>query len=129
MKRILSLLSVVFLGLTGSSNSKQDFNYSYTIVVASNSTSDLLYMYNIKEKTIDNYEGLIFNVNENYHKDTIIDNLDYFSGEDYKAEYKNGNLYITIKDGKGKSISGDLRKNSCDSKPVRVQLFFSKFFS
>ena len=129
MKRIISMLSVVFLGLTGTVKESEKFNYSYTVISSSNDMSDLLYMYNVKEKTINNYESLIFNVNENFHKETIIDNLEYFSGEDYFAEYKNGDLVITIGNGKGKSISGDLRKNSCDSKPVRVQFFFSKFFS
>lgn len=129
MKRFLSLISVVFLSSTGNVSNKNEFTYSYTIVADSNSASDLMYMYKVKEKTIDNYESVAFNVNENYHKQSIIDNLEYFSGEDYVAYYKNDSIYVVIGDGKGKSISGDLRKNSCDSKPVRVQLFFSKFFS
>ena len=129
MKKFLSLISVVFLSSTGNVSSKNEFTYSYTIVADSNSASDLMYMYKVKEKTIDNYESIAFNVNENYHKQSVLDNLEYFSGEDYVAYYKNDSIYVVIGDGKGKSISGDLRKNSCDSKPVRVQLFFSKFFS
>jgi len=129
MKRVLSLVSIVFLSSMGSVSTKNDFDYSYTVVADSNSASDLLYMYNVKEKIIDNYESLIFNVNENYHKQTILDNLNYFSGSDYTAHYKEESLYIVIGEGKGKSIRGSLRKNSCDSKPVRVQLFFSKFFN
>ena len=78
---------------------------------------------------IDNYEGLVFNVNENYHKQIIMDNLELFSGSNYKAYYKNDELYVVVGDGNGKSISGDLRRNYCDSKPVRVQFFFSKFFN
>lgn len=129
MKKFLSLISIVFLSSTGNISNKTTFSYSYTIVSSSNSSSDLMYMYNVKEKTIDNYESLAFNVNESYHKQTILDNIEYFSGDDYVAYYKNDSLYIVIGEGKGKSISGDLRKNSCDTKPVRVQLFFSKFFS
>ena len=128
MKKVLSLLSVVFLSSTGSSR-EEKFDYKYTIVADSNDVSDLMYMYNVKEKTIDKYEGLIFNINESHHKETIIDNLDNFSGNDYKAYYKNDSIYIVIGDGKGKSISGDLRKNVCDNKPIRVQFFFSEFFS
>ena len=130
MKKILSLLSLVFLSSTTSVNSTENnFDYSYTVVASSNSASDLLKLYNVKEKLIDNYEALVFNINENYHEQTIKDNLDYFSGEDYVAYYRNNELYIVIGDGNGKSISGDLRRNSCDSKPVRVQFFFSKFFN
>jgi len=130
MKKILSLLSLVFLSSTTSVNSAENnFNYSYTVVASSNSASDLLKLYNVKEKLIDNYEALVFNINENYHEQTIKDNLDYFSGEDYVAYYRNNELYIVIGDGNGKSIAGDLRRNSCDSKPVRVQFFFSKFFN
>ncbi len=128
MKKVLSLLSVVFLSSVGSSRDS-DFEYKYIIVADSNDVSDLMYMYNIKEKTIDMFEGLIFNVNESYHKETIIDNLDNFSGKDYEAYYKNDSIYIVIGDGNGKSISGDLRKNVCDSKPIRVQFFFSEFFN
>jgi hypothetical protein len=72
---------------------------------------------------------LVFNINENYHKQTILDNLDYFDGKDYETYYRNNSIYIIIGDGKGKSIEGDLRKNSCDTKPVRVQFFFSEFFN
>lgn len=128
MKKFLSLLSVVLLGSSGGVK-ENEFEYSYTIVSSSNSVSDLMEMYKIKEKMIDNYEGLVFNINENYHKQTIIDNLELFSGSNYRAYYKNDELYIVIGDGNGKAISGDLRRNSCDSKPVRVQFFFSEFFS
>jgi hypothetical protein len=128
MKKFLSLLSVVLLGSSGSVEEK-DFEYKYTVVADSNDVDDLMYMYRVKEKLIDKYEGLIFNVNEKYHKQTIIDNLEYFDGEDYETYYKDESIYIVIGDGKGKSISGDLRRNSCDSKPVRVQFFFSKFFN
>ena len=128
MKKFLSLLSVVLLGSSGSVE-ENDFEYKYTVVADSNDINDLMYMYKVKEKTIDKYEGLVFNINENYHKQTIIDNLVYFDGEDYKTYYKDDSIYIVIGDGKGKSISGDLRRNSCDSKPVRVQFFFSEFFS
>ena len=128
MKKFLSMLSVVLLGSSGSVEEK-DFEYKYTVVADSNDVDDLMYMYRVKEKLIDKYEGLIFNVNENYHKQTIIDNLEYFDGEDYETYYKDESIYIVIGDGKGKSISGDLRRNSCDSKPVRVQFFFSKFFN
>lgn len=128
MKKVLSLLSVVFLSSAGSSK-ESSFEYKYTVVAASNDASDLMYMYRVKENLIDKYESLVFNVNENYHKQTIIDNLDYFDGTDYQAYYKNDEIFIIIGDGKGKTISGDLRRSSCDSKPVRVQFFFSEFFN
>ena len=73
MKKFLSLLSVVLLGSSGSVE-ENDFEYKYTVVADSNDVDDLMYMYRVKEKLIDKYEGLIFNVNENYHKQTIIDN-------------------------------------------------------
>lgn len=128
MKKVLSLLSVVFLSSTGSSKDT-DFEYKYTVVADSNDVNDLMYMYRVKENLIDKYESLVFNINEKYHKGTIIDNLDYFDGKDYEAYYKNDSIYIVIGEGKGKSISGDLRRNSCDTKPVRVQFFFSEFFN
>jgi hypothetical protein len=128
VKKFLSLLSVVLLGSSGSVKDN-DFEYKYTVVANSNKVDDLMYMYRVKEKLIDKYEGLVFNINEKYHKQTIMDNLDYFDGKDYDVLYKNDAIYIVIGDGNGKSISGDLRRNSCDSKPVRVQFFFSKFFN
>ena len=128
MKKFLSLLSVVLLG-SSDSVKDSDFEYKYTVVANSNNVDDLMYMYRVKEKLIDKYEGLVFNINEKYHKQTIMDNLDYFDGKDYDVLYKNDAIYIVIGEGNGKSISGDLRRNSCDSKPVRVQFFFSKFFN
>ena len=129
MKKFLSLASIVFLSSSNMTVEENSFSYSYTVVADSNDASDLLELYNVKEKMIDNYETLVFNINETYHAQTIKDNLEYFSGENYKAYYKNNELYIVVGDGNGKSISGDLRRNSCDSKPVRVQFYFSKFFN
>ena len=129
MKKFLSLVSIVFLSSTSSNVKVEEFNYSYTIVASSNDMSDLMELYNVKEKTIDNYETLVFNINENYHTQTIVDNLEYFSSDNYTAYYKNNELYIVIGEGKGKQVSGDLRRNGCDVKPIRVQFYFSKFFS
>lgn len=130
MKKLLSLLTVTFLGVSGVKKEvSNEFSYKYEVVASSNSTSDVLQIYNVKENLINKYEQIAFNVDASYHKQAIIDNLDTFNVcKTCVAKYENDKIVVYIGEGKGKKVTGDLRKNSCDSKPVRVQFFFSKYF-
>ncbi len=130
MKKFLSLFVVTFFSVVGISNqSSNDFSYKYEVVASSNSTSDILQIYKVKESLINKYELLAFNVDSSYHKEVIIDNLSSFNVcDNCIAKYENEKIVVYIGEGKGKRVSGDLRKNSCDTTPVRVQFFFSKYF-
>ncbi|MBE6124010.1 MAG: hypothetical protein E7184_00505 [Erysipelotrichaceae bacterium] len=130
MKKILSLLTVTFLGVSGvKKQTSNEFSYKYEVIASSNSTSDVLQIYNVKESLINKYEQIAFNIDASYHKQAIIDNLDSFNVcKTCVAKYEDEKIVVYIGEGKGKKVTGDLRKNSCDSKPVRVQFFFSKYF-
>ena len=130
MKKFLSLLTVTFFSVSGvTQKTTNDFSYKYEVVAASNSTSDIIDIYNVKESLISKYEQIAFNIDSSYHKEAIIDNLESFNVcKNCVAKYEDDKIVVYIGAGKGKRVTGDLRKNSCDSKPVRVQFFFSKYF-
>ena len=130
MKKLLSLLTVTFLGASGiKTQTSNAFSYKYEVVASSNTTADVLQIYNVKESLINKYEQIVFNIDSSYHKETIIDNLETFNVcKTCVAKYENDKIVVYIGEGKGKKVTGDLRKNSCDTKPVRVQFFFSKYF-
>lgn len=66
----------------------------------------------IKQEILNHYRTLIRGVHEESEAVLVAHNLDYFIwNEDMKAEWNSGELIITIGDGKGAVIHGDLEAN------------------
>lgn len=122
---IVLALSMVFCGFSKKSN---EFLYKYEIVLNSNESKDVIKGYLYKEYLIDQYNNLINYLDPSLHTQAIIDNIEIFAKEGSKSEYVNGKIVVYVGMGKGSSLSGDLKSNSCDSSKLRVKFFFSKYF-
>ena len=125
-KKLLCNALLITLGgtLLLSNANKPKFTYEYQITSASNEINDMLIMYDVKQNFIKVYEDLILTVNEEYHRDMIIDNLDNFIDQSVgKCEYINEKIYITIGEGNGGSIQGYLKSNICDSDATNYRMF------
>ena len=107
-----------------SNNYKPQFTYEYKITANSNSMSDMLVMYDVKQQFIEIYDELVLKVNEEYHRKTIINNLNKFIDSQLgKCEYINEKIVITIGEGKGGSIGGYLKNNICDNETTNYKMF------
>lgn len=129
---IKKIISVVILstGLIVNSSIKENssFEYKYKVILNSNSMSDVLNGYTYKEHLIDEYNDLINYLDPSLHTDAVITNIDKFAKNGSKASYENGEIIVYVGDAKGKAITGELKKDKCDTSTVRVKFFFSKYF-
>lgn len=107
-----------------SNTSKPEFTYKYIVKAASNDISDMLVMYDVKQNFIKKYDELVLTVNEQYHREMVINNLDNFIDINIgKCEYIDEKIIITIGEGKGGSIEGELKTNICDSETANYKMF------
>lgn len=107
-----------------SNTSKPEFTYKYIVKAASNDISDMLVMYDVKQNFIKKYDELVLTVNEQYHREMVINNLNNFIDINIgKCEYIDEKIIITIGEGKGGSIEGDLKTNICDSETANYKMF------
>lgn len=106
----------------------KEFTYEYSVVLNSNSMSDLLDGYTYKEYLIDEYNDLINYLDSSLHTDAVVNNINRFARDGSVAKYENGKIIVYVGEAKGNSIHGELKKDSCDTSNIRVKFFFSKFF-
>jgi hypothetical protein len=126
MNKLLCNATLLFLGgtLLISNAQKPKFTYEYMITSNSNDINDMLVMYDVKQDFIKTYDELVLALNEEHHRDTIINNLDKFIDSDLgKCEYLNEKIVITIGEGKGGTIEGYLKSNICDSEKTNYRIF------
>lgn len=129
IKKIVSIV-VLSTGLIVNSSIKGNsaFEYKYRVVLNSNDMSDVLNGYTYKEYLIDEYNDLINYLDPSLHQDAVITNIDKFAKSGSKASYENGEIVVYVGEAKGKAITGELKKDKCDTSNVRVKFFFSKYF-
>lgn len=107
-----------------SNTSKPQFTYKYSIKAATNDINDMLVMYDVKQNFIKKYDELVLTVNEKYHREIVINNLNNFIDTNIgKCEYIDEKIIITIGEGKGGSIEGELKTNICDSETANYKMF------
>lgn len=122
------LCNALFIALGGtlllSNTTKPEFTYKYIITASSNDINDMLIMYDVKQNFIKKYDELVLTVNEEYHREMVINNLNNFVDTNLaKCEYIDEKIIITIGEGKGGSIEGELKNNICDSEAVNYKMF------
>ena len=119
-----SLLITIGTCLLISNVNSPKFTYKYLIKANSNEVSDMLEMYKVKQDFIKKYDELVLSVNEKYHREMVINNLDNFIDTSYSTcEYIDEKIVITIKEGKGGIIEGSLKSNICDSEATNYRMF------
>lgn len=107
-----------------SNASKPKFTYEYKIRAASNEICDMLVMYDVKQDFLKVYDELVLTVNEEYHREMILNNLPKFIDSSIgKCEYLDEKIVITIGEGKGGCIEGFLKNNICDNETTNYKMF------
>lgn len=129
IKKFISsvVLSTGLIVGTTTQNNKE-FTYEYSVVLNSNSTSDVIDGYTYKEYLIDEYNQLIDYLDPSLHTDAVINNINKFAKDGSTAKYQDGKIVIYIGEAQGDFIHGELKKNTCDTSNIRVKFFFSKYF-
>ena len=127
-KKVSLIILLCGILLCGFTSFKKEFSYEYEIVLNSNDNKDVIKGYLYKEHLINEYNILISGLDDSLIANAVISNIDRFSLEGSYSEYINGKIVVFIGEAKGDSVSGTLKKNSCDTSSIRVKFFFSKFF-
>lgn len=105
MKKFIFILLAGMLCISVHAKSQEP---QYKIIAHSNQESDIQKLYQIKDQLLKDYKIWVKGVD---NKDQVL--ADHQS--DYHATYKQGVYMIVLGDGKGKSLSGELKVNYCDS--------------
>lgn len=103
MKKIIICMIIVMNSVTVNAS----MNYpKYQIIANSNSEEDIKELYTIKNELLINYSEWVKSVDNEI--DVLIDHLYVYDAVFYNGVYK-----ITLGDGEGKTISGDLKVSYC----------------
>lgn len=105
MKKIIVIMLISFLCITV--QAKSDIP-QYKIIANSSQKSDIKEMYDIKTSLLKDYKEWAKGVD---NKDQVL--ADHQS--DYHATFKQGVYLIILGEGKGKSLTGELKANYCES--------------
>ena len=114
MKKIIVIVLILMnvVSVNASSNIPK-----YKIVANSNSEKDIKKMYEIKNDLINDYRTWAKGVDD-------IDQVLADHQSDYQATYKQGVYKIVLGKGKGKSLSGEMKVNYCEStKDIETKSF------
>lgn len=106
MKKMIVVISLL-LCLCISVHAKNE-EPKYKIISNSYQQEDIQYMYKIKTELLKNYKEWVKGVD---NKDQVLADHQYV----YNANYKQGVYEIIIGKGKGKTLTGDLKVNYCES--------------
>ena len=115
MKKVYIFIVLGFmLGVSVHAKSQEP---QYKIIANSNQESDIKEMYEVKGKLLEDFKTWVKGVD---NKDQVL--ADHQS--DYQAIYKQGVYKIVLGKGKGKSLSGEMKVNYCEStKDIETKSF------
>lgn len=130
MKTFLQFTSMMAISMaTLCLNNPITFEYKYKVVSASNNPFDLQEAYTLKEKLIDQYESLVFGYQERDYSTIIRQNINLFEFTDDCSSFYNGQIVLIIGNGKGISLTGDLKHNICDENAIREKFYIFELFN
>ena len=109
MKKVYIFIVLGFmLGVSVHAKSQEP---QYKIIANSNQESDIKEMYEVKGKLLEDFKTWV--------KGVLADHQ-----SDYQATYKQGVYKIVLGKGKGKSLSGEMKVNYCEStKDIETKSF------
>lgn len=114
MKKLICILLIGMLCVSVQAKSNEPH---YKIIANSNQEKDIKEMYKIKTDLLKDFKEWSKGVD---NKDQVL--ADHQS--DYNAIYKQGEYIIVLGNGKGKSISGEMKANYCEStKDIETKSF------
>lgn len=105
MKKVVFLILVGFLCLSVHAQNEEP---QYKIIANSNQDSDIKEMYDMKTSLLKDYKEWVKGVD---NKDQAL--ADHQN--DYHATYKQGIYQIILGQGQGKTLTGELKVNYCES--------------
>ncbi len=120
MKKVVIVILFLFLCIGVHARNEEP---KYKIISNSYEQGDIKKMYDIKNELLKDYKEWSKGVD---NKDQVLaDHQD-----NYNATYKQGIYKIVIGEGKGKTLTGDLKSNYCEStKDIKTKSFiFDLFF-
>ena len=95
------------------------------IISNSYKVEDEKYAFTLKELLIDRYEQLCFGIDESYHKDVIVMNIDSFEFyNNVTSYYSNGMIVLRVGNGLGYVFKGSLKRNECDDSTINEKFYF-----
>lgn len=105
MKKIVIIILMIMFCISVQAKSNEP---QYKIIANSNQETDIKEMYDVKTSLLKDYKEWIKGVD---NKDQAL--ADHQS--DYQATYKQGVYQIILGKGQGKSLTGELKVNYCES--------------
>lgn len=105
MKKFICIVLIGILLVSVEAKSQEP---QYKIIANSNQESDIKEMYEVKNNLLKDYKEWVKGVN---NKDQVLADHQL----DYHATYKQGMYCIVLGNGKGKTLSGELKVNYCES--------------
>ena len=120
MKKIVVVILLCMLCVGVQARSEEP---KYKIISHSFQDKDIQEMYEVKTRLLKDYKEWVQGV---YNKEQVL--VDH--QKDYHATFKQGVYTIVLGDGKGKSLSGELKVNYCESSQdiKKKSLFFDWLF-
>lgn len=124
-------ISLIALSVVGVSKlSSEPFKYKYEITGNSKSANDIYNLYEYKEKLIDIYDEHFLALNDTEREKKLINNNQLFKiDENCRAYYASGTIVVLVGDGKGLTITGDLRYDTCDETVIRTKIYIFDIFN
>ncbi|MEG0365350.1 MAG: hypothetical protein RR585_00845 [Coprobacillus sp.] len=115
MKKIIGVFLII--GMLGFSVHAKSQEPKYKIIANSNQEVDIKEMYKIKKDLLECYKDWVKGVDD---KDQVL--ADHQS--DFDATYKQGEYKIVLGKGRGKSLSGEMKVNYCETtKDIETKSF------
>lgn len=109
--------------------SSSSFKYKFVITANSFHPVDEINLYYYKEQLIDQYEKLVFGLDQKTYEEVIRINIHTFAFDsNCTPSYYEGKIKLIIGKGKGKTIEGVLRKDECDSSVIREKIYIFDLF-
>ncbi|MEG0275870.1 MAG: hypothetical protein RR630_02475 [Coprobacillus sp.] len=115
MKKIIGVFLII--GMLAVSVHAKSQEPQYKIIANSNSESDIKEMYEVKKDLLESYKEWVKGVDD---KDQVL--ADHQT--DFDATYKQNEYKVILGQGKGKSLSGEMKVNYCEStKDIETKSF------